>query len=62
MAFSLFNADALRALILKNVNVISKVFLAFYDSKMCASKNGKVTITNFFAIVLQYNSKVRIVP
>ena len=40
-----------KALALKNANAISKVFLAFHDSKICASKKGKSHYCKFF-----YNS------
>ena len=51
MALAFFNANALRALVLKNVNVIYMAFLAFQDSKTCASKNVNITIAKKFAIV-----------
>ena len=38
----------IRALALKNVNAISKAFLAFYGSKTRASKNGKAHYCKFF--------------
>ena len=38
----------LRALVLKNANVISKAFLAFQSKKICASKNGKLYYCKFF--------------
>ena len=38
----------LRALAMKNANVISKAFLAFQGLKTCASRNGKAHYCKFF--------------
>ena len=56
-----FEPDFLRALALENANAKSKDNLAFYASKCFASENGKPNCCKFFARLLQYNSKVRIV-
>ena len=50
----------IRALVLKNVNAISKDFLAFYGSKTFASENCKLCYSTILTLELYCSSILKI--